>query len=274
MCPVLNKQIMAAVIVPLRLDERPVGAIWMGRYSPASFTPADLIGLERLADQAVIALEHAMMAGRLQSLAVMEERSRIAREMHDSLAQILGYLSLQTQTLEALVKQGDQNIVLCELKRARDSIRAAQDDVRESILSLRTTLSGNFGLILALRHYVEEFGVQTGIRAVLIDETKPWLALSPLAETQLVRIVQEALTNVRKHAQARQVEVRMIVPNSVLHVIVTDDGIGFQDDAVEGSHFGLQTMRERAESIGGSLLVSSIVGEGTQVEFRLPLVNN
>jgi signal transduction histidine kinase len=222
----------------------------------------------------VIALEHAMMAGRLQSLAVMEERSRIAREMHDSLAQILGYLSLQTQTLEALVKQGDQNIVLCELKRARDSIRAAQDDVRESILSLRTTLSGDFGLIQALRRYVEEFGVQTGIRAVLIDETKPWLALSPLAETQLVRIVQEALTNVRKHAQARQVEVRMIVPNSVLHVIVTDDGIGIQDAAIERSHFGLQTMRERAESIGGSLLVSSIVGEGTQVEFRLPLANN
>jgi signal transduction histidine kinase len=121
---------------------------------------------------------------------------------------------------------------------------------------------------------VEEFGVQTGINAVLIDETKPWLALSPLAETQLVRIVQEALTNVRKHAQARQVEVRLIVPNGVLHVIVTDDGIGIQDHAVERSHFGLQTMRERAESIGGSLLVNSIVGEGTQVEFRLPLANN
>ncbi|MCC7449318.1 MAG: GAF domain-containing protein [Anaerolineae bacterium] len=271
-CPILGREFSAVAIVPLRLDGHVLGALWVARYEDQPFTPTDLSGLERLADQAVIALEHASMTARIQSLAVTEERARIAREMHDSLAQVLGYLSLQTQTLEALVKQGDQAALLSELRQARDTIGAAQADVRESILSLRTTLAGDIGLIAALEKYVDEFSVQTGIDVKLINGLHEQPALSPVAETQMVRIVQEALTNIRKHAHAHSAEVRLYIEDDELHVRIDDDGIGIQQPAIKRNHFGLQTMRERAESVGGDLAVTSIPNEGTQVELYLPLI--
>jgi signal transduction histidine kinase len=271
-CPVLRKKIQAAAIVPLQLDERPLGGLWVTRADPRSFISTDVTGLERLADQAVIAIEHALMAARLQSLAVTEERTRIAREMHDGLAQVLGYLSLEMQTLEALVRQGDHDAVLAELKQARRHIVDAQGDVRENILSLRTTLAGDLGLIPALRQYTEEFQVQTGIAASVVGDVEAASRLSPLAEAQLVRIVQEALANVRKHAQAEQVLVRLMSRNGCLRVIVSDDGQGFGLQTAGRGHFGLQTMRERAESVGGGLTVASAPGAGTQVDLWLPFV--
>jgi signal transduction histidine kinase len=271
-CPVLGRQVQAAAIVPLHLENQPVGGLWAARVEAQPFSAADAAGLEQLADQAVIALEHASMAAQLQSLAVTEERGRIAREMHDGLAQVLGYLSLQLQTLEAYVKQNDCERALAELCQARTRIKEAQADVRESILSLRTTLSGEIGLIPALQQYVGEFGVQTGIRAELISECDELPCLSPLAEAQLVRIVQEALTNVRKHARARHTQVRLTMQHDCVSASITDDGVGINGRASQG-HFGLQTMRERAESVGGGLTVSSESGAGTQVELWIPTVN-
>jgi len=269
-CPILNQEILAAAVVPLHLEGQPVGGLWVGRYAYVPFTHDDLLGLEHLADQAVIALEHALMTTRLQSLAVIDERSRLAREMHDSLAQILGYLSLEMQTLEILVRQGNVDLVLAALKKARERIHAAHSDVRESILCLRTTLAGDTGLIPALREYVEGFGVQTGVTTQFITDVEDLHGLSPVAETQLVRIVQEALTNVRKHAQAHHLQVRVMVRDGRLGVVVADDGIGFSPRG-DRSHFGLQTMSERAASVGGQLTVTTRPGEGTQVELWLPL---
>jgi signal transduction histidine kinase len=254
------------------LDGRSFGGLWVARQAGEGFTPEDLLGLEHLADQAVIAIEHALMAARLQSLAVTEERSRIAREMHDGLAQVLGYLSLEMQTLDALVRQKDQEAVLAELQQARRHILEAQADVRENILSLRTTLAGDLGLIPALRQYAEEFEVQTGIAARVGGDVEDVSRLSPLAEAQLVRVVQEALANVRKHARAEQVLVQLTPRNGCLRVTVSDDGQGFDAQAIGRTHFGLQTMRERAESVGGGLTVTSAPGTGTQVELWLPFV--
>ena len=263
--------IQSASVAPLRLDNTSIGVLWVGRYSGKPFTPTDLTGLGHLAAQAVIALEHASMAARLQSFAVVEERSRIAREMHDSLAQILGYLGLEMQTLEALTRQGDREGTLAELKQAREMIKSAQADVRGNILSLRTTLAGEINLTAALQKYCNEFEIQTGVTTRLIDETEAELTLSPLAETQLVRIVQEGLTNVRKHAQASSVQLKLMTHEGWLCMTIVDDGIGIQQD-VSCSHFGLQTMRERAESVGGSLTVSSIRNHGTRIELYLPLL--
>ncbi len=268
---VLQHEIRTALIVPLQLDAQSVGGLWVARVDAQPFTATDVLGLERLADQAVIALEHASMTAQLQSLTVKEERARIAREMHDGLAQVLGYLSLQLQTLEAYVRQNDCERALAELCQARTRIKDAQADVRENILSLRTTLSGEVGLVPALQQYVEEFSVQTGIDARLIDECGGQTNLSPLAEAHLVRIVQEALTNVRKHAHARHAQVRLALQRGCLATSITDDGVGINGLALRG-HFGLQTMRERAESVGGGLTVNSEPGVGTQVELWIPTV--
>jgi signal transduction histidine kinase len=271
-CPVLNEEVRSAVIVPLQLDQRSLGGLWITRLAPATFTLDEVSELERLADQAVIALEHALMAARLQSLAILEERSRIAREMHDGLAQVLGYLSLETQTLEALVRRGECEAALAELKGARTHILEAQADVRENILSLRTTLSGQAGLIPALQEYVGEFEVQTGIKTAIVNDLTTEPHLSPLAEAQLIRIVQEALTNVRKHARATQAHLQLTAPDGCLRVQVADDGCGFEAAAVGRGHFGLHTMRERAESVGGGCTIRSAPGAGTHIELWLPVV--
>lgn len=276
-CPTVAREIKAAAVVPLQFDGQVVGGIWAARFTDNPFTPGQLFGLENLADQAVIALQHASMAAQLQSIATLEERSRIAREMHDGLAQILGYLGLQIQTIEAYLKAGKEDDVLAELRKTRQNIKLAQADVRENILSLRTTLAGEAGLIPALQEYVAEFGVQTATRARFHSELKTAPNLSPLAEVQLVRIVQEALTNVRKHACAERVDVNLSSYDGGLALTIEDDGQGLECNAISATNgstqnFGLQTMAERAESVGGTLSIHSRPQRGTTVRLWMPLL--
>ncbi len=271
-CPILGKPIQSAAIVPIMIDGTPVGALWVSRYEAIPFAYSDFLRLPQLADQIVITLEHASMMSKLQAAAVAQERYRIAREMHDSLAQVLGYLSLQMQTLEVLVKQRNQDGLLAELSTARKTINAAQDDVRESILSLRTTLSDDLLLLTALEQYVEAFSIQTNIEVQFKNEVQGTVHLSPLTETELVRIVQEALTNIRKHAQAHHVQLCVTSDGQILHIHIADDGTGMRTQEVMGSHFGLQTMRERAQSIHGQLSIVSELGAGTTVTLSVPLL--
>ena len=270
-CPVLKCELKAVLIVPLQLDGRVFGGMWVGRYGAPTFAHDDVLALQRLGDQAVIALEHASMATHLQSLAVVEERSRLAREMHDGLAQILGYLGVEMQTLEILARQGDQKAMLAELAEARGRIREAQTDVRENILSLRTTLTGDVGLVPALQRFAEEFELQTGITVSVEVELAGPPHISPLAEVQLMRIVQEAMTNVRKHSAARHVAVRLSADDSYLITEIADNGVGFGH---QNGHacFGLRIMRERAEGVGGRADIASAAGCGTTITVRLPLV--
>lgn len=270
-CPALGRSLHAVAIVPLILDGQRMGIFWVGRESASAFSAGDLGGLESLAAQVIITLEHALMASRLQSLAVMEERGRIAREMHDGLSQILGYVGVELQTIEHYTQNGDQPSALAELQQAHRNVQLAQADVRENILSLRTTLSNEKKLVAALQEYAEEFGVQTGIQTRFVHTTPNDPALTPLAEAQLVRIVQEALTNVRKHSQAKNAQVKLVQRNQYLCVSVTDDGIGFECSSRRGQ-YGLLTMRERAESMMGGLTITSQSGRGTQVEVWAPLL--
>ena len=270
-CPVINREVSSTAVVPLRLEDQSFGGLWVARVADRSFSPTDIMGLERLADQTVIAIEHALMTKRVQSVAIYEERTRIAREMHDGVAQILGYLNLEMQTLESLLQHGDDATALAEIGKAKQSIKLAHEDVRENILSLRTTLAGENGLIPALEEYISEFGVQTGIETRLTCDLEGAPHLSPVAEAQLVRILQEALANVRKHAQASQVQVNLARHDHTLCTTITDDGIGFTSVPAHG-HYGLVTMRERAKEANGGLTVTSRENEGTQVKLWLPLM--
>jgi nitrate/nitrite-specific signal transduction histidine kinase len=204
-----KKGVSALAVVPLSLDEKPIDALWVARYTSAPYSDTDLVWLESLADQVVIAIQHGLMTSQLQSLSIVEERSRIAREMHDGLAQVLGYLNLQIQTLEALLKCDKRTAMEQELRSMRQAVQVAHADVRENILSLRTTLANEKGLVSAIHEYLNEFTIQTQIKTTFINHTEGALGLSSMAEVQLVCILQEALANVRKHAQAALVEVRI-----------------------------------------------------------------
>ncbi len=265
----------AVAVMPLRLENTTIGALWAARHEPEDFSETDMIWLDSMADQVVIAIQHGLMTSRLQSLSIVEERSRIAREMHDGLAQVLGYLNLEIQTLGSLLQQGKTEQLQTELKQMRQAVGVAHADVRENILSLRTTLAEDKTLISAVGEYLEEFGFQTGIETSFGNEIAASdLELSSVAEVQLVCILQEALTNVRKHASASKVDVHISEqsrgPAKQVLLRIADNGVGFRPAGPRRRSFGLQTMRERAESVGGRLLIESAEQKGTEIRCYLP----
>lgn len=272
-CFFANQRVCAVAIIPLRLENAVIGALWIARFEEKQFSETDLIWLESMADQIAIAIQHGLMTSQLQSLSITEERGRIAREMHDGLAQVLGYLNLQVQTLGSLLKQGKSEQLESELAQMRHAVQVAHADVRENILSLRTTLAQEKGLDAAVDEYLTEFGIQTGIETNFSYLVEGDLNLASVAEVQLVCILQEALTNVRKHSGASCVEVMITKEDypgaDQIYMQIIDDGIGF---VAAGSkrNFGLQTMRERVESVGGSLSIESEHQKGTRIECRLP----
>lgn len=270
-CP--NQTATSLAIVRLNMDNRPIGVLWITRSDSRVFSETDAIWLGCMADLVVIAIQQGLMTEQLQSLSIIEERGRIARDMHDGLAQVLGYLNLELQTLEALQKQGKTDHFLEELGRMRQAIQTANADVRENILSLRTTLSSDKSLFSAIDEYVEEFGLQTGIEVSFSNEIDGNIDLSSIGEVQLVCILQEALTNVRKHAHARHVSVSMKREGNYILMSIQDDGKGFVMHSSKLS-FGLQTMQERAVSAKGRVAIRSIPNQGTQVECRLPCLTD
>lgn len=276
-CFFSDKPAGALAVVPICLDTTPIGAMWIARCQPAPYTETDLIWLECLADQVMIAINHGLMTSQLQSLSIIEERGRIARDMHDGLAQVLGYMNLQVQTLTALLQQGKHEAVLVELSQMRQAIQVTHADVRQNILSLRTTLASEKGLIASVEEYIVEYGLQTGIDVQFVHEIGEEIGLSSLAEVQLVCILQEALTNIRKHAQASRVSVDLHKDETgepdLIRLRIKDNGVGFIMTESKRS-FGLQTMRERAGSVDGDILIRSTPEEGTLVDCWIPCLSH
>ncbi len=262
--------------VRLELDNQPIGLLWATRPEEEQCSETDLIWLECMADQVVIAIQHGMMTSQLQSLSITEERGRIARDMHDGLAQVLGYLNLEVQTLGALHKQGRGDALIAELEKMREAINLANADVRENILSLRTTLASEKGLVSAIAEYLDEFGVQTGLETCFVNELEGEFKLSSIAEVQLVCILQESLANIRKHARAMKIDVllarRVENGQESIYLEVSDNGVGLSEKTSAHS-FGLKTMKERANSVSGKLELHSAPGAGTTVVCQLPCLD-
>jgi len=232
--------------------------------------------LGRFATLAALAIANARLQRRIQALAVTEERERIAREMHDSLAQVLGYVNTKAQAAETLLKSGQEERASAQLAQLAAASRAAYADVREGILGLRTSLAETRSFVETLQTYLDLWQEQSGVAVELvIDPTAPFdPRLSPNAEVQLLRIIQESLTNVRKHAGATRARVCLTRERHWLAAIVADDGVGFDPDALGRTslpRFGLTTMRERAEAVGGTLSVNAAPGAGTRVTVRVPV---
>lgn len=216
--------------------------------------------------------ENARLQEQLQSVAIVEERERLAREMHDSVGQVLGYVNTKAQAVRALVKSGRAVEAEAQLTQLEEAAREVYADLREAILSLRTVTGPNRPLLPTLREYVQRFTEQTGVETALVVEERVsgGLAFPTTAEAHLLRIVQEALTNVRKHAAATHATVRIGMRGDFVVVTVEDDGLGIggRTDGTRG--YGLQTMRERAGAIGGTLEVNPGRDKGTVVKVVVP----
>ena len=263
----------AGLAVPLKRGDNVVGALCVGRKEARAFQPEDRELLDGLGAQAAIAIENARLYAEVGSLATLQERERIAREMHDGLAQALSFLRFRLRTLEDRLEDGGQPPASPELAELRVVAGKAFEEVRQSIFGLRTMVSRSLGLIPTLAEYLHEFSAQHGIQVDLQVQEDRVPGFSSAEETQLVRIIQEALTNIWKHAKATRAVIRLGVQDGHREVTIQDNGRGFEPERIRkggSSRFGLETMRERAEGLGGSLEIESPPGAGTTVTIRLP----
>ncbi len=222
--------------------------------------------LSAMADLAAIEVEKERLMERDRLVAVLEERERLAREMHDSLAQVLAFLHLKSEGARLSLNAGDADKTERELAEISTVANEAYVDVREAILGLREAVSQRRGFVDTLKEYTAKFSQQAGIPTRVETNGSGALELAPEAELQLMRVVQEALTNVRKHAGARKACVSLRQKDG-LRITIEDDGKGFDPGALDNDHdhYGLFTMRERVERVGGRLEIDSVRGRGTKV---------
>ncbi|HEX7418346.1 MAG TPA: GAF domain-containing sensor histidine kinase [Thermoanaerobaculia bacterium] len=269
-----NHPIMRTLLaVPIQCSSPFLGNLYLSeKENGEQFSEYDQQTLERLAVQAGIAIDNAHLHVQAADLAVAQERLRIAHEMHDGLAQVLGYVNTKVQAADAYLKRGMNEEASGQLQQLAVSAREAYAEVREGIVGLRTLPDADQGVAEALRNYLNQWKEQSGISAELVVDDD--MRVPPSVELQLIRIVQEALTNVRKHSKASRASVSLVRDGQHLIVTVADDGVGFDPAAktrAEFPRFGLATMRERAETVGGTVSISSSRGSGTTVRFELPL---
>ena len=268
-CPAIAEGHSRLAFVLLNSRSRSLGILTLFSKDATSFSPEFMQLLECLGHQLGVAVENARFHQRTEQMAILEERNRISRELHDSLAQTLGWLRIKTEILEDDLRLGEIEKSQTDMMTIRRVVGDACYDVRESIDGLRTAPTGDLTTTAAawISEFRQRSGLLTDFRAMDGD-----VRLSAVVEAELLRILQEALTNVRKHAQAQQVGVNLQVKGSFAELIVEDDGCGFEYNVTEDAgHFGLRIMRERAERLGGTFQVETTPGKGTRVTALLPL---
>lgn len=231
----------------------------------------DMLLLETLGQHLGMALETLRLQSREKELAVSEERNLLAQELHDSIAQGLAYLNIQAQLLERALVNNDIDDAQKTILGMRAGIQESYDDVRELLVHFRTRIDQT-DLDTAILIALERFEQQTGI-STEFDRTGYAVPLSPEENIQVLHVVQEALSNIRKHAEARRASVRIERSACGLTVRIEDDGKGFNTSLEARSdtaqHVGLVIMRERAERIGASCTIDSALGKGTRVCLAL-----
>ncbi len=272
-CPIRSSaEWTANMVVPIRGPIGNLGELWIGRKSDDPFTERDRGFLITLSGLAAIAITSAQMRESGRQRAVLAERERIAREMHDSLAQVLGVTHLRLRALDSRKAIRESPEIVLEVSGLADICEEAYHDVREAILGLRESSRKERGLLDSLRAYLVKYSQQCEIETSLDSDLDHDLSLSPRSEVQVIRVIQEALTNVRKHSGAKSAVVRITELDSTTTFVVEDDGDGFDQGGTEtdGDGFGLFTMRERMVLLNGSLTIDSAPGRGTRVIASVP----
>ncbi len=258
--------------VPVVSRGRVVGAFYLtdkkgGRR--ALFTDEDQRLIETLAAHAAVAIENARLYERSRELSVVEERNRLARELHDAVKQTLFSTNLTAEAASMLV-DSDPAEAKRQLRFLQELTRSAMDELRSLIFELRPAELGADGLVSTLRKHVD---VLRRVHSAEIDlAVGSERVLEPRLEREVFRIAQEALANALNHGAPARIEVSLQIPDGALRLCVADDGRGF--DPASRDHrrrLGLVSMRERAEAIGGRLEVGSRPGAGTTVSLEVPL---
>jgi signal transduction histidine kinase len=265
------------VSAPVVLGDKRVGTLGLASRGARRFSEIEVGTLSALATQVGLALEAARLQDELQALAVQGERERIAREMHDGLAQVLGYVNTKSQAVDEMLADGRVAEARQQLGELAAAARSLYVDVREAILTLSSPVPPERGLAAALEEYAALYAESS--KLAVRFEASPDAADAPVSaavQAEVFRIAREALTNVRKHARAQRAGLSLARQDRELVLRIEDDGVGFDPELLTRGperwpHFGLAGMRERAESVGGGILWRSRPGAGTVVELRVPV---
>lgn len=259
-----------AIQVPLEYHDELLGQYTVYVRKPGVSGREDIIELlDTIGSHLGVAVAKQHSDREARRLSIVEERTALAHELHDSLAQTLASLRFQVRMLQDVVKSGDQAAACDDLERIRNGLDEAHTELRELLHGFRAPVDQR-GLGNALEKLVERFEQESGVKGFFHREGRVPV-LSSSEEMQVLRIAQESLANIRKHAQAHTVRVLLSARSDrSLVLLVEDDGVGFENankTGQPGEHIGLSIMEERARRLGGSLRIESDPGEGTRVEL-------
>jgi PAS domain S-box-containing protein len=255
------------VAVPLISRGQAIGGLCV--FYPRGTVPAEteIAFLTAIASQAAVAAENARLFGEVKEKAILEERHRLARELHDSVSQALYGIALGARTARTLLDR-DPAQAAEPLDYVLSLAEAGLTEMRALIFELRPETLETEGLVAALTRQIDSARARHGLEVHLECSSEPDL---PYAVKEAVyRIAQEALTNITKHARARRVDVRLADGPPELTLEVSDDGIGFASEDTFPGHLGLRSMRERAINVGGTVEVETAPLRGTRIRVRIP----
>jgi two-component system nitrate/nitrite sensor histidine kinase NarX len=266
---VTNQELQSAMLVPLLVRGEAIGLLAVATDQVGrDFAPDQLRLAETIAADVAGAIENARLFDQAQEAAVAEERSRLARELHDSVTQVLFSINLIALSLGRLWKRnpGMAERSTDELQRLT---RGALAEMRTLLRELRPQTIAATELSTLLKQLGDGLSARHDI-PVEVEVSQP-CELPPEVHVTLYRIAQEALSNVAKHAEASQVAIKLICGDTDAHLTITDDGQGFDPNEVSAGHMGLDIMRERADAIGGAVTIASAPGAGTTITIAWPV---
>lgn len=255
----------------VRLDTRDatIGLLGLEHPDPGHFDERHVQQLRAMAEVLALTIDNARWFGRLRTLGAEEERTRLARDLHDRLGQWLTYIGFELERI-----MGSDTVRVDELTRLHGDVQAALDELRETLRQLRSGVNEEQPLAVVGRDLVTRFAERSDVEASFVV-AHPGDRLPVPVENELLRIMQEALNNVAKHARADRVDVRWNVDGGNFELTVADDGRGFETArGVRDSAYGLVGMRERADVIGAHLSIESRPGSGTTVRVTAGSVGN
>jgi len=269
-----NSGVRSLAVIPLKSSGGTIGVICLFSVNNNHFSLNESSLLFNIGNRIAMAIEKARLYEKVQAIAVLEERERISSELHDGLAQVLSYVITKSQaTRQLLQKITEADDYLGEIENVAQELYT---DTREAIVGLRTAISGDRSMISALKEYVTRFNQMHNIKTELIIDNHAIPSLSPQVELQAIRIVQEALSNARKHAEATYATIKIDAGDEEITISIKDDGKGFdieKADNIDWTKFGLRNMKERADNIHGNLFIESNPQKGTEVILKIPLTS-
>lgn len=269
--PMTERQQGSALILPLKTGDAMMGVLNIERDGVGGFDAIDIDVLQPLANQLAIALENARLYEQSRALAALQERQKLARELHDSVSQALYGIGLGARTATKLLESDkpDRQALSTALDYVLSLATAGLAEMRALIFELRPEILEAEGLVAALARHAEALRVRHGLDLDIHLVAEPDLPAA--VKESLYRVAQEALQNIVKHAGASRAEIILGAGEETLTLAIRDNGRGFDPQGRFPGHLGLRSMRERMESVGGTFAVHSAPAEGTLIRVTIPL---